>query len=166
MRIKVKQFLGDVEPVNLGWFYDPLRYLNAVSIRHLISSNLGTTSTEFLITLSGIRDIHELKEGLHAGCYANGIFLFGAKWTANDQGPVPTHELVNGTEDIVQDLGIVSLVPVESDKVKNYSIIPLHSDLSIDHSASGGTFIINLRVRSASKLALTSSVKFLLSPNI
>lgn len=98
MRIKVKNFLGDVDPVNLGWFYDPLRYLNAVSIRHLISSNLGTTSTEFLITLSGIKDIHELKEGLHAGCYANGIYLYGAKWASNEEGPVPTHDLVNGTE--------------------------------------------------------------------
>ena len=166
MRIKVKNFLGDVEPVNLGWFYDPHRYLNAVSIRHLISSNLGTTSTEFLITLSGIKDTSELKEGLHAGCYANGIFLFGAKWTDNNQGPLPTHDLVNGSEDIVQDLGIVSLVPVESDKVKNHSIIPLHSDLSIDHASDSGTFIINLRVGSSSKLALTSSVKFLLSPNV
>ena len=69
---KVKNFLGDVEPVNLGWLYDPLRYLSAVNIRHLISSNLGSASTEFLITLSGIKDIHELKEGLHSGCYTNG----------------------------------------------------------------------------------------------
>ena len=127
---------------------------------------IGTTSTEFLITLSGIKDTSELKEGLHAGCYANGIFLFGAKWTDNNQGPLPTHDLVNGSEDIVQDLGIVSLVPVESDKVKNHSIIPLHSDLSIDHASDSGTFIINLRVGSSSKLALTSSVKFLLSPNV
>ena len=98
LRIKVKNFLGDVEPVNFGWFYDPLRYLNAVSIRHLISSNLGTTSTEFLITLSGIKDVHELKEGLHAGCYANGIYLFGARWSSNEEGPVPSHDLVKGTE--------------------------------------------------------------------
>ena len=98
LSVKVTNFLGDVDPVNLGWFYDPLRYLNAVSIRHLISSNLGTTSTEFLITLSGIKDIHELKEGLHSGCYANGIHLFGATWTNNEEGPVPTHELLPGTE--------------------------------------------------------------------
>ena len=98
LSVKVSNFLGDVDPVNLGWFYDPLRYLNAVSIRHLISSNLGTTSTEFLITLSGIKDIHELKEGLHSGCYANGIHLFGAAWTSNEEGPVPTHELLPGTE--------------------------------------------------------------------
>ena len=69
---KVKNFLGDKEPVNLGWLYDPLRYLSAVNIRHLISSNLGSVSTEFLITLSGIKDISELKEGLHSGCYTNG----------------------------------------------------------------------------------------------
>ena len=98
LSVKVSNFLGDVDPVNLGWFYDPLRYLNAVSIRHLISSNLGTTSTEFLITLSGIKDIHELKEGLHSGCYANGIHLFGATWTNNEDGPIPTHELLPGTE--------------------------------------------------------------------
>ena len=72
---KVKNFLGDVEPVNLGWLYDPLRYLSAVNIRHLISSNLGSASTEFLITLSGIKDIHELKEGLHSGCYTNGNYI-------------------------------------------------------------------------------------------
>ena len=71
----MKNFLGDVEPVNLGWLYDPLRYLSAVNIRHLISSNLGSASTEFLITLSGIKDIHELKEGLHSGCYTNGNYI-------------------------------------------------------------------------------------------
>ena len=92
MESKVKNFLGDKEPVNLGWLYDPLRYLSAVNIRHLISSNLGSASTEFLITLSGIKDIHELKEGLHSGCYTDGIFLFGATWTTNEEGPVPCND--------------------------------------------------------------------------
>ena len=156
--------MGDVEPVNLSWFYDPLRYLNAVSIRHLISSNLGTATTEFLITLSGIKDIHELKEGLHAGCYANGIYLFGAKWTTNEEGPVATHDLQQSTEEVVQDLGIVSLVPVESEKLKTCSLIPLHQNLGLDHDQS--TFIINLRCRSTSKISLNSSIKFLLSPNV
>ena len=64
----------------------------------------------------------------------------------------------------MQDLGIVSLVPVESDKVKNYSVIPLHRNLGVDHIED--TFIINLRVPSLHKLPLTSSVKFLLSPNV
>ena len=60
--VKIKRFLGGVEPLNLCWLYDPLRYLTAVSIRQVISSNLGTSKTEILITLSGISDIHELKE--------------------------------------------------------------------------------------------------------
>ncbi len=98
VREKVSNFLGDVEPVNLGWLADPLRYLSAVEIRHLISASLGTTSTELLITLSGISDIHELKEGLHAGCYAVGIYLYGAKWETNEEGPVPITDQRNGDE--------------------------------------------------------------------
>jgi hypothetical protein len=33
--IKIKKFLGGVEPLNLGWLYDPLRYLTAVTIRQV-----------------------------------------------------------------------------------------------------------------------------------
>ncbi len=62
IEIKIKKFLGGIEPLNLGWLYDPLRYLTAVTIRQVISSNLGTAKTDILITLSGISDIHELKE--------------------------------------------------------------------------------------------------------
>jgi flagellar biosynthesis GTPase FlhF/predicted nucleic acid-binding Zn-ribbon protein len=102
---KVNKFLGDVEPVDLGWLYDPLRYLSAVSIRHLISANLGT-NTEFLITLSGIKDIHELKEGLHAGCYTTGIYLFGATWTSNELGPIATDSLASGNEVLINIFGL------------------------------------------------------------
>ena len=59
---KIRRFLGGVEPLNLGWLTDPLRYLTAVTIRQVISSNLGTARTDILITLSGISDITELKE--------------------------------------------------------------------------------------------------------
>ena len=74
-------FLGDKEPVDLSWLHDPLRYISAVSIRHIVSSNLSSTDTTILITLSGISDISELKEGLHVGCYATGVYLYGARYT-------------------------------------------------------------------------------------
>ncbi len=32
---KIRRFLGGVEPLNLGWLGDPLRYLTAVTIRQV-----------------------------------------------------------------------------------------------------------------------------------
>jgi hypothetical protein len=74
--------------------------------------------------------------------------------------------IVTLIQDVVQDLGIVSLVPTESDKVKlnNHASIPMHHGLAIDHTEH--TFILNLKVRVSSKLPMTSGIKFLLSPNV
>ena len=38
-----------------------------------------------------------LSQGLHAGCYSTGIYLYGATWTDNQDGPVPTNDSVKVT---------------------------------------------------------------------
>jgi len=99
---------------------------------------------------------------LHAGCYSTGIYLYGATWNDINEGPVPNTE--NQTS-VIQNLGIVSLIPIESDKLKvgHYAKIPLHRHLGVDTAEP--TFIEFLKVKVKRPLPTTLGIKFLLSDN-
>ena len=166
---KIEKFLGNVEPINLSWLYDPQRYLSSVTIRHIASSNLSSTDCVILITLSGINDISELKEGLHVGCYASGIHLFGATWTDNEEGPVERRSLEGNSSDVVQNLGIVSLLPIEREKVQmsNYFDVPLLRHIpGTTCSNSNDTYIDTFKVKVARTPRLTAGIRFLLCGDI
>jgi hypothetical protein len=102
-------------------------------------------------------------KGLHAGCYSTGIYLYGATWVDNAEGPVPNTDNVTS---VIQDLGIVSLIPIESDKLKlgNYVNVPLHRHLGVDMIEP--TFIEFLKVRVKRRLPKTTGIKFLLSDDV
>ena len=169
MQIKVDKFLGNVEPINLSWLFDPQRYLSSVTIRHIKSSNLSSTDCAILITLSGINDISELKEGLHVGCYATGIYLFGATWLDNNEGPVEQRSSGVNDSNVVQNLGIVSLLPIEREKVKmsNYIDIPLLRHIPGTTSTNlNDTYIDTFKVKVAKTPRLTAGIRFLLCADI
>ena len=47
------------------------------------------------------------QEGLHVGCYATGVYLYGARWDSNEEGPVEVNPESHGSDEVVQHLGIV-----------------------------------------------------------
>ena len=158
-----------MEPINLSWLYDPQRYLSSITIRHIASSNLSSTDCVILITLSGINDISELKEGLHVGCYATGIYLFGATWKDNEEGPVERRSSGVHDSDVVQNLGIVSLLPIEREKVKmsNYADVPLLRHIpGTTSNTSNDTYIDTFKVKVARSPRLTAGIRFLLCNDI
>ena len=166
---KIEKYLGNVEPINLSWLFDPQRYLSSVTVRHIASSNLSSTDCVILINLSGINDISELKEGLHVGCYATGIYLFGATWKDNEEGPIELLSPGVNDSDIVQNLGIVSLLPVEREKVKmsNYIDVPLLRHIPGTTSTNlNDTYIDTFKVKAARTPRLTAGIKFLLCSDI
>jgi hypothetical protein len=169
LQSKIDKFLGNVEPINLSWLYDPQRYLGSVTIRHIASSNLSSTDCVILIQLSGINDISELKEGLHVGCYATGIYLFGATWKDNEEGPVERRSSGVNDAHVVHNLGIVSLLPIEREKVKmsNYADVPLLRHIpGTSSNSSNDTYIDTFKVKVAKNPRLTAGIRFLLCSDI
>ena len=169
LQVKIEKYLGNVEPINLSWLFDPQRYLSSVTIRHIGSSNLSSTDCVIFITLSGINDISELKEGLHVGCYATGIYLFGATWMDNEEGPVERQTAGVNDSDVVQNLGIVSLLPMEREKVKmsNYIDVPLLRHIPGTTSNDlNDTYIDTFKVKVNRIPRITSGIRFLLCSDI
>ena len=89
------------------------------------------------------------------------LLILNLRWTDNDVGPV---EVEGSNEDVLQHLGIVSLLPIEREKVKisDYVDIPLHHHVEAKHSEQ--TFIESLKVKVVKKPRLTSGIRFVLFP--
>ena len=110
-----------------------------------------------------------IKEGLHVGCYATGIYLFGATWMDNEEGPVERQTAGVSDSDVVQNLGIVSLLPMEREKVKmsNYIDVPLLRHIPGTTSNDlNDTYIDTFKVKVNRIPRITSGIRFLLCSDI
>ena len=105
----------------------------------------------------------------HIKCLHNYDKSDGATWTDNEEGPVERRSLEGKSSDVVQNLGIVSLLPIEREKVQmsNYFDVPLLRHIpGTTCSNTSDTYIDTFKVKVARTPRLTAGIRFLLCGDI
>jgi len=97
----------------LSGFHIPESYLTALVQTTCRSKGWALDKSTLYTVVTKLRNPLDVKKRLDQGCYINGLYLEGAKWSTDSDSLA-----YQDPKELVAELPIVQIVPVEANKLK------------------------------------------------